>query len=184
MSNRDENGARAVEVIAQSVGAAVVAGAALSLPGAAVVAAVPPLLGWAIDLGARVRQQRADARLRVWLENLGSIMEFGSAEDAQIYINDNVDEPWVYENLMKTFRDLMEAVDDAVIPSIARLTSKYFFLVFEQHLHLVWRHHSKDISIAELGVSYIVAVCIVFLDGVGFGRLRASPFQYRNAIEG
>ena len=89
------------------------------------VAAMPALLGWAVDRISTARQKAAEERVRLWLENVAAAMEFGSKESVQQEFDEHIDEPWARDGLLESFRHLSDCLSEDVIPSLGRLTADY-----------------------------------------------------------
>ncbi len=68
----------------------------------------------------------ANERTERFFENLAAAMNFGNADVVEAYLFENIDEPWLRGNLVESFKNLIGALDEAVIPAIAKLTAKYF----------------------------------------------------------
>jgi hypothetical protein len=78
------------------------------------------------ELFKRVLSRSADKKLWRWLSDVAAAQEFGSPEGVAEMIDEHVDEPWAYEGVVQGIRLVLEAVDPAVMPSLAALSADYF----------------------------------------------------------
>lgn len=76
------------------------------------------IIGWSIAKSAKDRTKR------FYIE-LAATMKHGTSTEVEAYLFENIDQPWLRGNLNESFRNLINALDEAVIPAIAKLTAKY-----------------------------------------------------------
>ena len=73
-----------------------------------------------------VMEMSLERKVGRWLSDVSAAMEFGTPERLAETIHERCEEPWAYEGVVQGIRLALEAVDPAVIPSLAALSADYF----------------------------------------------------------
>jgi hypothetical protein len=107
-------------VAAKGVAALAVAGVAASAVG---VALLPSAAALVVGRAFAAHSRKLDRKVRRWFEEVGAIMELGGAEAAAESINRHIEEPWAHEAVVRATRAIIEDMDEAALPFLARITA-------------------------------------------------------------
>lgn len=64
-------------------------------------------------------------RFELWMQNVASALEFGSPDDVAKLIDEHDDQQAMRDELLQAFRDLVGALDEAVVPCVAALSAEH-----------------------------------------------------------
>jgi hypothetical protein len=114
------------EIVKTTVAAGIAAGkaAGLGAAGTAALAVVAPslavdLLGLAVDMKRKSDQRKLDG----WLAQVATLLHHKGVADAEALIQDNVDQPWAHDAVIDAARAILQDVDEAAVPVLARVTA-------------------------------------------------------------
>jgi hypothetical protein len=102
-----------------------------------------PGLGTAVaSFAVKVYTKRLERRLDEWLGLVAMYLEMGAVSAAATEISDHIDEEWAQQGVVEGVRAILNDIDDAALPSLARLTA--------HHLKAHTVHDTRDKQAARL----------------------------------
>ena len=133
MSSHDDRGDKKskeglVKAVA-TVAAATAVAAGGGVPGVATAAAkalVPGLATGLLSVAADAKRKRNERALDAWLAELAAKLHFKSAEEADAFIRENIDLPYIHDGVIGAARTILQDPDEAVIPVLARVIALQF----------------------------------------------------------
>jgi hypothetical protein len=118
----DDSPKEVVETLVSAVAAAVDTG--LFSAGEAALDAVAPglgtrLLGWAVDAKRRRDQRKFDD----WMAQVVARLRHRGIPSAEELVRGHIDEPWAHDAVIRAARAILEDLDEAILPTLARVTA-------------------------------------------------------------
>jgi hypothetical protein len=98
------------------------------------MALVPGLGGAVASLAVKTYAKRLERRLDEWLGLVAMYLGMGAISDASTFVSEHIDEEWAHQGVAEGVRAILNDLDDAALPSLARLVA--------------WRMKSRKFTIA------------------------------------
>lgn len=122
MAEEDDSREEVVESLVAAAAAVVDTG--LSSAAEAALDAVAPglgtrLLGWAVDAKRRRDQRKFDG----WMAQVEARLRHRGIASAEELVRGHIDEPWAHDAVIRAARAILEDLDEAILPTLARVTA-------------------------------------------------------------
>jgi hypothetical protein len=72
---------------------------------------------------ADVRQQSVKRKLGIWFRELADALHLSSPDEAHRLLLEDVDKPWARDGVLKAVRAIVEDIDEAALPFLARVVA-------------------------------------------------------------